>query len=44
MKGKLEQSERQRLIEEGAFGAKFQPIGILSKFLKTVTFCPQVRI
>ncbi|RDX96819.1 Serine--tRNA ligase, chloroplastic/mitochondrial, partial [Mucuna pruriens] len=34
MKGKLEPSERQRLIEEGAFGAKFQPSGILRKSLK----------
>lgn len=38
MKGKLEPSERQRLIEEGAFGANFHTNETLSKFLKSVTF------
>jgi len=38
MKGKLDPSERQRLIEEGTFGAIFHPTGILGKFLKLTLF------
>jgi len=44
MKGKLDPSERQRLIEEGTFGAIFHSTGILGKLLKTDAFCMQGRI